>query len=92
VQAGQEAIRAIAYEVAIGSERIGVSPTVTAPGKEIFNRIRRSTEFNTVLTSELVFRSDRRKFTLTRDELAHDSFADGSYIRWACRCGSGLAS
>jgi hypothetical protein len=67
VQAGQEAIRAIAYEVAIGSERIGVSPTVTVPGKEIFNRIRRSTEFNNVLTCELVFRSDRRQFTLTRD-------------------------
>jgi hypothetical protein len=50
VDAGRDAIRAIAYEVSIGSERIGISPTTSGPGKEIFNRIRRSREFTELST------------------------------------------
>ncbi len=45
MDAGRDAFRAVAYEVSIGSERIGISLTTSGPGKEIFNRIRRSKEF-----------------------------------------------
>ncbi|KAH8826698.1 hypothetical protein DL96DRAFT_1603867 [Flagelloscypha sp. PMI_526] len=37
---GEEAFKAVTFEVAVGSERIGASPATTPAGKELFNLIR----------------------------------------------------